>query len=367
VIARLPHVLLTVALVACPTTDPMDDDDATDDDDVAGDPWPFLTWTPFTVPGEGAIEPVEGGPDPARITTLETYLERANCSVVRAGGQDTIEESYDGSGRLIERVSADVGLAWAFDSNGDITAHSVTERPSNALLSEAQYVYENRHAVRETLTGFGGPSVDMVRTYIDDQLTQRTLDIQRDGSIDRTELFEYDGARRVADVMHEDDDGVPDGGRTYRYDQPWASPTFQDLDVNGDGTPEFAWAWTWNGDGLWVSYDDGADGSVDERWTWDARRRLIAFHGPNMDATCTWGDDDQLGTLEIDDGDPRTLVHTYADGLLVRIETTEGLDGGAVRAVETRTYEARRITSKSTDLGGNGTEDAIETWTWTCP
>ena len=28
----------------------------------------------------------------------------------------------------------------------------------------------------------------MVRTYIDDQLTQRTLDIQRDGSIDRTEL-----------------------------------------------------------------------------------------------------------------------------------------------------------------------------------
>ena len=47
-IARLPHVLLIVALVACPTTDRMDDDeadddDASDDDDVAGDPWPFLT------------------------------------------------------------------------------------------------------------------------------------------------------------------------------------------------------------------------------------------------------------------------------------------------------------------------------------
>ena len=91
------------------------------------------------------------------------------------------------------------------------------------------------------------------------------------------------------------------------------------------------------------------------------------FMGRIWTPPCTWGDDDQPPARWRSTTATRTLVHTYADGLLVRIETTEGLDGGAVRAVETRSYEARRITSKSTDLGGNGTEDAIETWTWTCP
>jgi len=365
----LPLVLLlATGCVPAPEDQPPpgDDDSASDDDDAADDPWDHLTWTPGLVPGEGAIEPVEGYPDPSRVTPLAVHPQRADCVLERRGIGDTIEETYDDRGRVTSRRQGDRTRVWTFEGDR-ITRFQVRETATGSVLLDARWEYEGGQVVVETFSELGGDAFEAVRTWDGDRLVQRTLDLGRTGTVDRTEVYEYDGDRRTADVMHTDDDGVSDAGRTYRYAQAAVDrPTYQDLDVDGDGTPEMAWGWGWNPDGLWVSYDEGADLKIEERWVWDDRRRLLSHHGPDVDATYTWGVDAESDTMEIDDGDPRTEIHTWEDGLLTVIAVHDGLDGGPLRSSETRTHEDGRITSRSLDHDGDGAPDELETWVWTC-
>ena len=367
-----PRCVVLLALLAwgCAAPTANDDDVADDDDAATEDAWPWLTWFGAEVPGEGAIDPVEGLPEPERLTRLDVLPERAGCSVVRTRGGDVVEETYNAAGRLTERGTAASAETSSYDGADRIVGYTQTFSAPGERDRRADWVRDAEGlVVTETLVGVFDQDVAMARTWAEGEMLERRLDIGLDGVVDRVESYVFDAAgRRVRDAIDDDQDGLADSSRSYAYEQAGVNrPSRQGLDIDDDGTPEGRWAWTWNRDGLWVAYDDGDDGSVDERWTWDEQRRLIGFHGRGVDATYTWGAGRQTDTMEVDDGDPRTEVHTWQEGRLVRIEVSEGLDDGAVRSVETRTYDAAgRILQVSVDDRGDGTEDSTETWTWSC-
>ena len=343
-----------------------DDDgniDRSDHYTFAADGTRSLTRTAFDDDGDGTAD------------RSEAYTYNSGGTLIRTAFDD------DADGR-IDRT--------AFDPDGDGTADRSEAYTYNSGGTLIRTAFDDDADGRIDRTAFdpdGDGTADRIDhyTYDDDgarRVIRRDVDLDDDGTINRTAHLNAEGRWERVDLDADDDGNIDridhytfaaDGTRSltrsesYSYDAS-GNRTRSAFDTDGDGTADRSEAYTYNSDGTLIrtAFDDDADGRIDR----------TAFD-PDGDGTAdridhyTYDDDGARRVIRRDvdlddDGTINRTAHLNAEGRWERVDLDADDDGNIDRS-DHYTFAAdgtRSLTRTAFDTDGDGTIDRSDAYTY---
>ena len=408
-----------------------DDDgniDRSDHYTFAADGTRSLTRTAFDDDGDGTADRSEAYTYNSGGTLIRTAFDddadgRIDRTAFDPDGDGTADRSeaysYDGDGTLIRTAFDDDADGTidrtALDTDGDGTAdrsEAYTYNESGTLIRTAFDDDADGRIDRTAFDPDGDGTADRIDHYTYDdgarRVIRRDVDLDDDGTINRTAHLNAEGRWERVD-LDADDDGNIDRSDHYTFAADGTrSLTRTAFDTDGDGTADRSEAYTYNSDGTLIrtAFDDDADGRIDrtafdtdgdgtadrsEAYTYNSGGTLIrtAFDD-NNDATIdrTAFDPDSDGTADRidhytydddgarrvirrdvdldDDGNIDRTAHLNAEGRWERVDLDADDDGNIDRS-DHYTFAAdgtRSLTRTAFDTDGDGTADRSEAYTY---
>ena len=264
----------------------------------------------------------------------------------------------------------------AFDDDGDGTAdrsEAYTYNESGTLIRTAFDDDADGRIDRTAFDPDGDGTADRIDhyTYDDDgarRVIRRDVDLDDDGTINRTAHLNAEGRWERVD-LDADDDGNIDRSDHYTFAADGTrSLTRTAFDTDGDGTADRSEAYTYNESGTLIrtAFDDDADGRI-ERTAFD----------PDGDGTAdridhyTYDDDGARRVIRRDfdlddDGTINRTAHLNAEGRWERVDLDADDDGNIDRS-DHYTFDddgTRSLTRTAFDDDGDGTIDRSEAYTY---
>ena len=264
----------------------------------------------------------------------------------------------------------------AFDTDDDGTtdrSEAYTYNSGGTLIRTAFDDDADGRIERTAFDPDGDGTADRIDhyTYDDDgarRVIRRDVDLDDDGTINRTAHLNAEGRWERVD-LDADDDGNIDRSDHYTFAADGTrSLTRTAFDTDGDGTADRSEAYTYNESGTLIrtAFDDDADGRIDR----------TAFD-PDGDGTAdridhyTYDNDGARRVIRRDvdlddDGTINRTAHLNAEGRWERVDLDADDDGNIDRS-DHYTFAAdgtRSLTRTAFDTDGDGTADRSEAYTY---